>query len=139
GRDGAMAEQQPSSDEAASSSYRALLGVPGFGRIGTSALLTRAANQMYALVLVLFVLARFHSPQLAGLAVLCSIAPGLILSPIAGAVLDRGARVPLIVLDYVVGAASMTVLSVLALTHHLPSPALPAIVAVASFPLPLRA
>jgi predicted MFS family arabinose efflux permease len=136
-----MAEREVSPDESpsSSSSYRAILGVPGFGRIVSSALLTRAANQMYALVLVLFVLARFHSPQLAGLAVLFSIAPGLILSPIAGAVLDRGARVPLIVLDYAVGAAAMTLLSVLAITHHLPSPALLLIVAVASLTQPLSA
>jgi len=58
---------------------------------------------MYALLLVLFVLARFHSPQLAGLAVLCSVVPGLMLSPVAGAVLDRGARVPLVIVDYASG------------------------------------
>jgi predicted MFS family arabinose efflux permease len=92
---------------------------------------------MYALVLVLFVLGRFHSPQLAGLAVFCSVAPGLVLSPLAGAVLDRGARVPLIVLDYVLGAAALAVLSLLASSHHLSSGALLAIVSVASLTQPL--
>src|SRR4051794_26339521 len=102
-----------------------------------AALLARAASQMYALVLVLFVLERFDSPQLAGLAVLCSIAPGLILSPLAGAVLDRGARVRLIVLDYLVGGAATGLLSVLALADHLPAPALLLIVAAGSLTQPL--
>jgi len=38
---------------------------------------------------VLFVLQRYQSPSLAGLTVLLSILPGLALSPVAGALLDR--------------------------------------------------
>jgi len=102
-----------------------------------SALLARTAAQMYALALVLFVLARFHSPQLAGLTVLASIAPGLVVSPLAGAVLDRGARVTLIVIDYTVGAAALALLAALAGTDHLARPALLGIVAVASLTQPL--
>jgi MFS family permease len=127
---------RPSSAEP-SSTYRDLIKIPNWGRIVASLLLARTASQMYALVLVLFVLGRFHSPQLAGLAVMGSVAPGLVLSPLAGALLDRGARVPLVVTDYVVGAAATTLLSVLALTGRLPVAALLAIVIAGSLTQPL--
>ena len=66
-------------------------------------MLARTASQMMLLTLVLFVLQRFHSPSLAGITVFLSIAPGVALSPIAGALLDRHGRVRLITLDYLVG------------------------------------
>lgn len=117
--------------------YRAVFQLPGFKRMAASALLARTAAQMSALVLVLFVLGRFRSPQLAGLAVLCSILPGLVLSPVAGALLDRGARVRLIILDYAIGAGATTLLAVLATSGHLAAPVLLAIVAVGSLTQPL--
>ena len=43
---------------------------------------------MVSLAIVLFVLERYHSPQLAGITVFLSIAPGTIVSPLAGALLD---------------------------------------------------
>ena len=67
---------------------------------------------MLQLVLVLFVLQRFHSPTLAGLTVFLSIAPGIVVSPLAGALLDRHGRVRLITLDYLVGAATITAIVV---------------------------
>jgi predicted MFS family arabinose efflux permease len=94
-------------------SYRALLAVPGFPRLVGSMLLSRTAGQMSILLLVLFALDRFHSPQLSGITVLVGIVPGLLVSPLAGAVLDRGARVPLIVLDYCVGATSLALIALL--------------------------
>src|SRR6202022_2144907 len=62
---------------------------------------------MPQLALVLFVLQRYHSPTLAGLTVFLAIAPGIAVSPIAGALLDRHGRVRLIILDYTVGALSL--------------------------------
>ena len=100
--------------------YRALLSVPGYGRIVAAAVVTRTALQMYALVLVLFVLARTRSPQLAGIAVMMSVAPGVVVGPLAGAVLDRGARLTLIAVDYCVGALSAALLWGLASAHRLP-------------------
>jgi len=44
---------------------------------------------MLTVAFVLFVLARYQSPQLAGAATFLLIFPGLLLSPIAGALLDR--------------------------------------------------
>src|SRR2546422_9318101 len=68
-------------------------------------LLARTATTMVQLVLVLFALERFHSPGLAGAVTFLSLAPGLLVSPIAGALLDRHGRVKLMVVDYVVAAA----------------------------------
>jgi MFS family permease len=118
-------------------SYRALLAVPGFPRLVSSALLSRTAAQMSSLVLVLFVLDRYHSPQLAGLAVGVSVVPGLLLSPVAGALLDRGARVPLIMLDYCIGGLALASIAVLALAGLLPPWLLVLICGASSLTIPL--
>ena len=118
-------------------SYRALLDVPGLRRLVASALFSRTAAQMASLQLVLFVLARFHSPQLAGLTITASIVPGLLLSPVAGAVLDRGARVPLIVLDYIVGGSALLLIVVLGEAGGLAPWSLVLIAALQSLTAPL--
>ena len=101
-------------------SYAALLRVPGFGRVALGTLLARLGGQMWEIVLVLFVLQRYQSPSLAGLAVLLAILPGLALSPVAGALLDRQGRVRLMILDYAVTAGLMATIAVLSLGHRLP-------------------
>jgi predicted MFS family arabinose efflux permease len=121
----------------ASPSYRALFAVPGFGRLVGSALLSRTSNQMNALLLVLFVLDRWRSPQLSGVVVLVAIIPGLLISPIAGAVLDRGARIPLIMLDFATGAAALVLVVVLAALGVLQPWTLIVIVGLASLTMPL--
>ena len=85
-------------------SYRALLGVPGLGRALLSTQLARIAQSMVSVAIVLFTLAEYGSPILAGVVTFVSIAPGLVLSPVGGALLDRHGRVRLIVLDYFVGS-----------------------------------
>ncbi|HEY6114988.1 MAG TPA: MFS transporter, partial [Candidatus Dormibacteraeota bacterium] len=72
--------------------------VPGFARLYLSLLLGRVSGQMVAITIVLFVLARYHSPQLAGLTVFVAVMPGLVVSPIAGALLDRYGRARLVML-----------------------------------------
>ena len=67
-------------------------------------LLARTATTMVELVLVLFALERFHSAGLAGAVTFLALAPGLLMSPIVGALLDRHGRVKLMVVDYVVAA-----------------------------------
>jgi len=111
-------------------SYAALLRVPGFGRVVLGTLLARLGGQMWEIVLVLFVLQRYQSPSLAGLAVLLSILPGLALSPVAGALLDRQGRVRLMILDYAVTASLMAAIVALSLGHRLPPPLLLMIVSV---------
>ena len=125
------------SSSSPSPSYRALLSVPGLPRLLGSTLLARSGGQMSVLVIVLFVLDRFHSPQLSGFTVLAGIIPGLLVSPIAGAVLDRGARVPLIVLDYCIGGTSLLLIALLGLAGTIQPWSLLLISAMGSFTMPL--
>lgn len=87
---------------------------------------------MLNVALVLFVLQRFHSPTLAGIVVFVLITPGLLVSPIAGALLDRYGRIRLMLVDYTVAALSISLIVVLSLTHVLTEWMLLPIVAVAS-------
>jgi MFS family permease len=105
-------------------SYAALLRVPGFARVVLGTLLARLGGQMWEIVLVLFVLQRYRSPTLAGLTVLLSIVPGLALSPVAGALLDRQGRLRLMIFDYAVTAGLMAAIATLSLGHRLPPPLL---------------
>lgn len=101
-------------------SYRALLAVPTLGRIVLGMGLARIAQAMLGVTLVLFTLAEYHSPELAGLVTFASIFPGIAISPIAGVLLDRHGRIRLMIADYIVGAASLVVIAALASGHALP-------------------
>lgn len=90
-----------------STTYGALFRLAAFPRLASSVVLARTAIQMMQLTIVLFVLQRFHSPSLAGITVFLAIAPGILVSPLAGALLDRHGRVRLITLDYLVGAITL--------------------------------
>jgi MFS family permease len=114
-----------------------LLRVPGFARLYAGLLLGRVGGTMWLLILVLFVLERYHSPQLAGVTALLAILPGLLLAPVAGALLDRYGRAPLVVADYLIAAFAAGLIAVLSAMHALPPPALLAIVTVASVTNPL--
>ena len=119
-------------DASADRSYRALLGVPGLGRVVLSMQLARIGQSMVGVALVLFVLAEYRSPALAGLTTFASVFPGLLVAPIAGALLDRHGRVRLMVLDYVVALVCLALIGVLALAGRLPAPLLVLIVIVTS-------
>jgi MFS family permease len=100
-------------------------------------LLGRLAASMLAVTLILFVLARYHSPQLAGLTLFLAIFPGLVVSPIAGALLDRQGRARLIVLDYVIAAITVLLIALLSAGHELPPVLMLVIVAISSLTNPL--
>jgi MFS family permease len=100
-------------------------------------LLARTATTMVELVLVLFALERFHSAGLAGAVTFLSLAPGLLISPIAGALLDRHGRTKLMVVDYVLAAAALGLIVALGATNLLSEGPLLAIVAVMSLTFPL--
>jgi MFS family permease len=117
--------------------YRALFAVPGFRRLAGATVVARTGSTMQALVLVLFVLARFHSPTLAGLVVFLSIVPGLMLSPLAGALLDRHRRMLLIKSDYAIAGAVLALLVGLDASGRLPAAVLLVMVAVGSLTNPL--
>jgi MFS family permease len=113
-------------------SYRGLMAVPGFTRVAVSTVLARLEGQMWQLVLVIFVLQRYRSPSLAGVVVLFAVLPGLILSPLVGALLDRQGRIRLMVLDYVTTATLSGLIVALSTSRLLPPPLLLAIVTVLS-------
>jgi MFS family permease len=92
---------------------------------------------MVTVTLVLFVLARYHSPQLAGATAFFSLFPGLVVSPVAGALLDRHGRGRLVVLDYLTAAITVALLAALSTGRLLPWGALLAIVGFASLTNPL--
>jgi MFS family permease len=118
-------------------SYRALFSVPSLGRVLVSMQISRIAQSMISLVMILFALQRFNDPSLAGLVAFASIVPGLVISPIAGALLDRHGRVGLIIIDYVVAAVALLLVAVLSLSGHLTALLLVGIVTLAAFTGPL--
>lgn len=107
--------------DATDRSYRALLRVPSLGRILLGMAFARVAQAMVAIALVLFTLAEYHSPELAGLVTFASVFPGIAISPIAGVLLDRHGRIRLMILDYVVAAAALALVAGLASAHALPA------------------
>lgn len=111
--------------------------LPGFGRLYAGLLLGRVGQQMMLVALILFVLARYQSPRLAGATAFLSIFPGVLVSPFAGALLDRRGRARLMVLDYLIAALALGLIAGLAAFHSLPPPALLAIVGLASLTNPL--
>jgi len=86
--------------------------------------LARIGQSMVGVALVLFVLKRYGSPELAGLVTFASIFPGLLMAPIAGALLDRHGRTRLIIFDYLVALVSLALIGTLAILDALPVPLL---------------
>ncbi|HEX3428060.1 MAG TPA: MFS transporter [Candidatus Limnocylindrales bacterium] len=113
-------------------SYRALLQVPGLGRILVSMQLSRIGQSMVGVALVLFTLNEYHSPALTGAVTFASVLPGLIVAPVAGVLLDRHGRTRLVILDYVVALMAMAAIGGLAIGHALSVPLLFAITIVSS-------
>jgi MFS family permease len=92
---------------------------------------------MVSIAIILFTLTEYRSAELAGIVTFVSIVPGLIVSPIAGALLDRHGRTRLVVFDYLVGAGSLVLIGALALAGDLPAWLLVAISAASSLTSPL--
>ena len=113
-------------------SYRGLLRVPQLSRVLASMIVARVASAMVGVAIVLFTLDEYDSPALAGLVTLAYILPGILVSPIAGALLDRHGRVRLIILDYIVAGSALGIIAFLALSDRLPAGLLVLIAAVAS-------
>ena len=107
-------------DPAQETSYRALLAVPWLTRILAAMMIARIAQSMVAIAIVLFTLGEYGSPTLAGFVTLAATLPGLLVSPIAGALLDRHGRMRLVRLDYLVAMVALGLIAVLALVNALP-------------------
>ena len=113
-------------------SYAALLRLPSLGRVLASMIVSRIAQSMVGVAIVLFTLREYGSPPLAGIVTLAYVLPGLLVSPIAGALLDRHGRIRLVILDYCVAAVALGLIGVLSLAGALPPALLVGIAAVAS-------
>ena len=113
-------------------SYSALMRVPGFPPLAASILLARTGVTMLSVALVLFILREYHSPTLAGLASFLWIFPGLVISPVAGALLDRYGRVRLTIVDYLVQLVGFALIGGLSLAGHLPAAAILVVVTLLS-------
>jgi len=120
-------------------SYRALLRVPSLPRALAGMQVIRVAQSMVGVALVLFSLTHYGSPVVAGLVTFASVAPGLLISPIGGALLDRHGRMRLIILDLIIGSASLALIAVLAVADALPASLLVVIAALSSLTGPLGA
>jgi MFS family permease len=94
--------------------------------------LARIAQSMVSVALVLFTLTEYRSPALTGIVTATSVLPGLLVAPIAGALLDRHGRTRLVILDYAVAVVCLALIGGLALADTLPAPVLIAITIVSS-------
>lgn len=120
-------------------SYRALLAVPFLGRALVGMQLVRICQSMVGVALILFSLTHYGSAALAGVVTFASLMPGLLISPIGGALLDRHGRTRLILLDLVIGVTSLALIAALAFIDRLPAPLLILIAAISSLTGPLGA
>ncbi len=118
-------------------SYRALLAVPSMGRVLLGMQVARIGQSMVNVALILFTLTVYHSAPLAGLVAVALALPGILFSPIAGALLDRHGRMRLVILDYLVAAIALGLLAILSGADRLPAWLLLTIAAVSSLTAPL--
>lgn len=91
-------------------SYRELLRQRGVPAVLLAATLSRLAGRMVTLAIILYTLDRFREVSLVGWVAFASLAPGLAISPLAGALLDRIGATRAIAIDLVASAALLFVL-----------------------------
>ena len=118
-------------------SYRRLLKLDGMPELFLAACLSRLASRMFVLAIVLYVLDRFGSPVLAGWVAFASMAPGLVVSPLAGALLDRLGAAKAIVLDMAASTALLLALAATDIAGLVTAPLLLGFVALYSLTSPL--
>lgn len=117
--------------------YRRLLRLDGMPELVLAACLSRLASRMFGLVIILYILQRFDSPVLAGWAVFTGMMPGLVISPLAGSLLDRMGAAKAIVIDMAMSAGLLLALAVADMAGAVTAPLLLAFVAVFSLTSPL--
>jgi MFS family permease len=118
-------------------SYRALLAVPSIARVLLGMQIARIAGSMVNVAVVLFTLGVYNSVPLAGLVGVALALPGIVFSPVAGALLDRHGRMRLVMLDYLLAAVSLGLIATLSSAGRLPAWLLLVIAAVSSLTSPL--
>ena len=91
--------------------YRQLLRAPDVRALLLATCLSRLAGRMFMLAIVLYALAHAGSPVLAGWLAFAAVAPGLAISPVAGALIDRVGSVWAITVDMIASAACVAALA----------------------------
>jgi predicted MFS family arabinose efflux permease len=117
-------------------SLRRLRAQPGYLRFVSAATIARVSDEMFSVGVVLLVLARTDSAELAGLAVAAITLPSLFSGPLLGAWLDlTGRRRVLMVADQLLITTMLVVLVLV--TGHGPNWLIPLIVLTAGITYPL--
>jgi predicted MFS family arabinose efflux permease len=117
-------------------SLRRLRAQPGYLPFVGAATLARVSDEMFSVGVVLLVLERTDSAELAGLAVAAITLPSLLTGPLLGAWLDlTGRRRLLMVADQIVIASML--LTLLAVVGHAPNWVVPLVVLGAGLTYPL--
>jgi MFS family permease len=86
-------------------SYRQLIRLPNLLGLLSATCLSRLADRMFAIAIVFHALTAFGAPSTAGWIAFVAVAPGLLISPLAGTLLDRSGAKRGIVADLAVSAA----------------------------------
>ncbi len=109
---------------------------PGYPRFYATATLTRFADEMFSVGVVLLVLERTGSAALAGATVAAITLPSLVTGPLLGAWLDRsGRRRQAMVLDQLLAASS--IVGIVVLAGNAPNWTLPLVGVIAGLTWPL--
>jgi MFS family permease len=117
-------------------SYRQLLRTPGLSALIVSLSIAHFGGGLWELTLILYTLQEWDSAELVGIVVLASWMPGILMSPIAGLLMDTRRRAPLVVLDFCVSATTAFAIVALASADLLEPWLLVAIVGVGSLTIP---
>jgi hypothetical protein len=117
------------------STYRPLLGRPGYPGFVLTVSLSRVSATMFNTAGVLLVLVRTHSAALAGLTAAATIIPGAVSGPLLGAWLDVAQRRRLLVVsDQLLSIAGLV--GMLILAGHAPNWTVPVVAVLYSFTRP---
>jgi len=126
-------------EKGGSEGYRALLRVPGYPALISAVALSRLANSMSQVGVVIYLLDLTHSPTVAGAGAAAQLLPGILTGPFVGAWLDRThARVRGIVATQLLRAGLLFALVGLGELVHPPAAVLLLLLAGlgATFPIP---
>jgi predicted MFS family arabinose efflux permease len=120
-------------------SYRQLLRVPDVRALLLATCLSRMGGRMLSLAIVLYALVHAGSPELAGWLAFALVAPGLAISPIAGALIDRAGAVWAITADMTTSAACVLALALVDMLGWASTPVLLSLTTLFSLTSPLSA
>jgi MFS family permease len=118
-------------------SYAHIIRLPQVGELLLGACLARLAVRMFALAVILYALNRFESPWLVGWVSFAVMGPGLMVGPIAGAVLDRLRAPTAIIIDMLSSAVLVSLFAAMDQARVLNAPLLLVLVASYSLTSPL--